>query len=142
MIRKNGRTVTFVFNPEGRSFERVSVVGDFNDWQAPANPMARGPDGTYAATVVLPAAGEYQFRYVADENWLNDPAADAEVPNAFGSSNSVVRIEIPVPPAKPAAAPAPAKSPAAVKAPAPVPARASAAVPKPGAGDGPRPRRK
>jgi 1,4-alpha-glucan branching enzyme len=97
MIRKNGRSVTFVLDAQGRIFERVSVVGDFNNWQPPANPMARQPDGTYAATIDLPAAGEYEFRYFADDAWLNDPSADAERPNSFGSSNCVVRIEIPAP---------------------------------------------
>ncbi|MDF5410084.1 isoamylase early set domain-containing protein, partial [Vibrio parahaemolyticus] len=39
----------------------------------------------------LPKARNVQFRYLLDDaKWENDPQADAYVPNAFGSDNSVV----------------------------------------------------
>ena len=42
-------------------------------------------------------AGEYQFRYLVNENeWLNDDAV-AAIPNDFGSENSIINIELPKP---------------------------------------------
>jgi hypothetical protein len=41
--------------------------------------------------VRLPKEGQYQFRYLVDEqSWQNDEAADAYWTNEYGSNNSVV----------------------------------------------------
>ncbi len=82
--------VTFVLSSEPEA-DHVHVAGDFNDWQA-STPMKRQKDGSFRATVELDSGREYQFRYLVDgNNWVNDEAADAWVPNPFGADNSVVR---------------------------------------------------
>jgi hypothetical protein len=41
----------------------------------------------------LKAKQNYQFRYRLDgERWENDPSADAIIPNAFGSDDSVLQL--------------------------------------------------
>jgi hypothetical protein len=55
--------------------------------------MKRRKDGRFSVTLSLTAGQQYRFRYLLDgEHWVNDPAADASVPNGFGSEDSVVQV--------------------------------------------------
>ena len=70
---------------------KVQLLGDFNNWDESAEPMAALKTKDFTATLELEAGKEYQFRYLIDgEIWKNDPQADAFVTNAFGAENSVV----------------------------------------------------
>jgi 1,4-alpha-glucan branching enzyme len=71
--------------------QAVSVAGTFNDWDPGRTPMNAGSGGTWKTTVWLPA-GRYEYRFVADGQWLSDPMARERVPNSFGSTNSVVAV--------------------------------------------------
>jgi 1,4-alpha-glucan branching enzyme len=88
--------VTFQLPPElAGSSAKVSVVGEFKDWNWVQLPMGKGKDGIFFALVDLPVGNEYQFRYlINDSQWENDKDADKQVPSPFGDSqNSVVVIE-------------------------------------------------
>ena len=53
--------------------------------------MSKKKDGTFSAEVNLPKESKHEFKYRVNENeWLNEPEADAVEPNAFGGSNSVI----------------------------------------------------
>ncbi|HOX56723.1 MAG TPA: isoamylase early set domain-containing protein [Candidatus Paceibacterota bacterium] len=83
------RPVEFTLKlPRARS---VAVAGTFNDWGVDRTPMSAGPGGTWKATVWLPA-GRYEYRFVADGEWLNDPTAKECIENTFGSTNSVLVV--------------------------------------------------
>ena len=82
--------VTFAIPADGS--DRVSVVGDFNDWDPVATPLARRAE-TLRASVVLDAGRRYAFRYLADGGrWFNDDEADDYQGNDFGGSDSVVDL--------------------------------------------------
>jgi hypothetical protein len=36
--------------------------------------------------------GLYQYKFIVDEDWIVDPAAQKNVPNEHGSLNSVVEV--------------------------------------------------
>lgn len=72
----------------------VCIAGTFNDWRPDATPMRAAGAGDWAADLSLPA-GRYEYRFVVDEQWRNDPAAASQVPNGFGSFNSVVEVRPP-----------------------------------------------
>ena len=87
--------VTFAIPADGTD-ERVSVVGDFNDWDPVATPLARRGE-TLRASVLLDAGRRHAFRYLADEGrWFNDDEADDYQGNGFGGSDSVVDLTEPV----------------------------------------------
>ena len=71
--------------------QSVAVVGTFNDWDADRTPMSAGPGGIWKATVWLPA-GRYEYRFVADGDWISDPTAAEHVQNTFGSTNAVLVV--------------------------------------------------
>jgi 1,4-alpha-glucan branching enzyme len=80
--------VTFEF--EGDAVDSVALVSEANDWK-PVEMKQRKKDGVFYAKLRLPKEGQFQYRYLVDgQNWVNDDAADAYVPNEFGSQNSIV----------------------------------------------------
>ncbi len=75
--------VTFALHEE----RSVSVVGDFNGWDASAHPMRRRSNGTRSASVVVPAGTELRFRYVtADGDWFDETGVQLEA-NDMGTAN-------------------------------------------------------
>lgn len=74
--------------PQAKS---VAVAGTFNDWDGKRSSMSPSPGGTWKATVWLPA-GRYEYRFIVDGQWINDPGARECVQNTFGSTNSVLMV--------------------------------------------------
>ena len=70
----------------------VYLAGDFNNWDNQATPMKRNKKGIWNATVPL-IAGKYEYRFLVDGIWENDPACSSCVPNRFGSANCVKIVE-------------------------------------------------
>lgn len=69
----------------------VSLCGEFNAWSPEAAPMKRLEDGRWEAEVALPP-GRYQYKFVADGQWMADPNAPETVPNSLGTENSVIEL--------------------------------------------------
>jgi 1,4-alpha-glucan branching enzyme len=83
-------TVSFeYFNPVARE---VLVAGSFNDWQSRATPMTKQRGGKWSAEVLL-KPGHYEYRFVVDGQWQDDPMAARFVANAFGALNSVLEVK-------------------------------------------------
>jgi 1,4-alpha-glucan branching enzyme len=80
--------------PHTTNADRVSVVGEFNDWDSTATPMRHSRcDADWIASVVLKAGQRYRFRYLLDgKRWFNDWYADDYEDNIYGSSDSVVDL--------------------------------------------------
>lgn len=68
----------------------VYLVGEFNNWNPRADRMTKTKNG-FRRTLQLPP-GEYQYKFLVDGQWHNDPSAARQVPNTFGTTNSVVRV--------------------------------------------------
>ncbi|MFZ9262130.1 MAG: isoamylase early set domain-containing protein [Chitinophagaceae bacterium] len=80
----------FNFKPE--LAETVEILGLNSDWQNSII-MAKKKDGSFSAEVNLPKDSTHEFKYrINNDLWVNDPEADAQVPNVFGGSNSVVSL--------------------------------------------------
>jgi 1,4-alpha-glucan branching enzyme len=72
---------------------RVSVVGDFNDWDAGATPLARMAGGGVWTVEVPLSAGRHVYTFVVDgKRWVSDPSAPADNDDDFGRPNSVVTV--------------------------------------------------
>lgn len=70
----------------------VSLVGDFNDWDATTTPMRPvRSGGIWSVTVPLPA-GRHRYAFLVDgSRWLADPSAP-RAPDDFGTPSSVVTV--------------------------------------------------
>ena len=72
--------------------ETVEIRGLNNDWQN-AIIMSKKKDGSFHAEVNLPKESTHEFKYLGDNaQWLNEPEADHQVPNSFGTINSVISL--------------------------------------------------
>jgi chromosome partitioning protein len=76
-----------VFAIEAEHAHRVQLVGDFNGWALDGNEMQ--PAGRVWATVLKLQPGRYQYRYVVDGQWQNDPLNEHVEATPFGGHNSV-----------------------------------------------------
>lgn len=84
--------VTFTVSDVEDPTVRISVVGDFNDWNPLATAMEPGARGR-TATVCLQPGRRYRFRYLTEDGrWFNDAAADDYEPNAHGGLDGVVDL--------------------------------------------------
>lgn len=82
--------VTFVI-PNDPAQPRVSVVGDFNNWDPRANVFVKRANNTRSVSATVDPGQRYRFRYyTADGEWFNDDSADAYEPNEYGSHNCVL----------------------------------------------------
>lgn len=72
---------------------RVSIVGDFNQWDAAATPMQRTPTGgTWSVTVPL-NTGRHVYAFVINgTQWVADPSAPLAPADGLGVPNSVLLV--------------------------------------------------
>ena len=84
------REVEFTFSaPEAK---KVCIAGTFNAWNTKSIPMKKDKGGTWRSTVKL-SPGMYEYKYCVDGAWAQDIRGAEVVPNAFGTYNSVIRVE-------------------------------------------------
>jgi 1,4-alpha-glucan branching enzyme len=84
------RRVTFSI--EAADAQKVVLGGDFNDWSAEAHPMTKDKSGTWKKTLVLPP-GRFEYKFLVDGRWRNDPRNKETCANCFGTHNNVLVIE-------------------------------------------------
>jgi len=71
----------------------VFLTGDFNNWDPHAHPMSEASaDGRYKLAIRLPP-GKHEYLFVIDDEWCRDPQNPDAVPNAYGSTNSVLTVK-------------------------------------------------
>jgi 1,4-alpha-glucan branching enzyme len=69
----------------------VSVVGTFSDWEKHPVELMKDAAGNWTATVPL-MPGRYEYRFVVEGAWRDDPNCGERVPNPFGSENCVLSV--------------------------------------------------
>ena len=86
---RNLHAVSFVCNaPQAQS---VSLVGDFNKWDAAANPMQRMPDGAWLLKLEL-RHGHHRYAFLVDGHVTLDPRAQGITRNDQGQRVSLVPV--------------------------------------------------
>ena len=85
--------VTFALQKEDDT-ETLELLGDFNSWSVGEGlKLKKQKNNTFKGTLNLEIGKEYEFRYLINgTNWGNDNDADKQVPNPYGSQNSVLSI--------------------------------------------------
>lgn len=76
------------FDPGARE---VFLAGTFNGWNKEGTRMLRQGGGEWTAELELPP-GRYEYRFVVDGEWKDDPKAKAYTNNALGGRNAVREV--------------------------------------------------
>jgi 1,4-alpha-glucan branching enzyme len=80
-----------VFTLVAPDAESVLLAGDFTDWHQRPLALKKDKSGIWKRTVTLPP-GFYQYRFIVDGEWRDDPECAARVPNPFGTQNMVCDV--------------------------------------------------
>lgn len=83
------RRVTLSY--EAPQAETVLLMGDFNKWNEKKHPMIKRKSGLWEKIIVV-QPGRYEYRFLVDGHWQNDPGNTRLCPNCFGSSNNILEI--------------------------------------------------
>lgn len=71
--------------------KKVSLVGDFNGWDASANPMKKHPDGTWHASLPI-HSGHHRYQLQIDDVPHLDPRAAGVVKLENGDKASLLSV--------------------------------------------------
>jgi 1,4-alpha-glucan branching enzyme len=90
----DGKTCLVTFTlPKEVHARTAHLYGDFTEWEKSPKEMSTQKDGGFSITISLATGHDYRFRYLLDGgHWENDWAADAYVPNPFGTNDSVLKL--------------------------------------------------
>jgi len=83
------RRVTFSF--ETSDAKEVVLMGNFNHWNAKKHPMKSNGNGMWNKSVVIPP-GRYEYKFLVDGQWEEDPQNDQTCLNGFGTYNNVFNL--------------------------------------------------
>ena len=87
--KKAARKVNFtMFAPEA---QKVCVAGDFNNWDTNSHPL-KASKGTWKTSLQL-KPGRYEYRFLIDGEWQNDPNCTDFASNPYGHENCVITLD-------------------------------------------------
>jgi 5'-AMP-activated protein kinase regulatory beta subunit len=90
-IQKKTTRRRVTFSLHAPDFRYVSLVGEFNNWDPEKHPMKCNDNGLWTKTVVL-APGVYEYKFLADENWMLDTKNEHSRLNSYGTLNSLITV--------------------------------------------------
>lgn len=72
--------------------KKVILVGSFNKWDENLFKMNKTDDGWELTLQINP--NQYQYKFIVDGNWMEDPNNPSKIENEFGEYNSVINIKV------------------------------------------------
>ena len=71
--------------------KEVAVAGSFSGWSE-VRCLKKGKGGMWQTWMNL-GPGSYEYRFLVDGRWTNDPACRERIANPFGSENDVLHVQ-------------------------------------------------
>ncbi|MBU1125356.1 MAG: glycogen-binding domain-containing protein [Candidatus Omnitrophica bacterium] len=85
-----GKPVEFkFFAPQAK---KVSIAGSFNEWDINSYKAKKDTKGNWSTKVSL-KPGKYEYKFIVDGTWVNDPRCTALITNNLGSQNCLVEVK-------------------------------------------------
>ena len=72
--------------------QNVFLAGDFNGWDINSHPLKKGTKGKWKVSVDL-MPGRYEYRFLVDGEWRNNPDCTAFASNPFGGENCIITLK-------------------------------------------------
>ncbi|WP_298116030.1 isoamylase early set domain-containing protein [Flavobacterium sp.] len=81
------------FSVEAKEAQTAAVVGDFNNWNATEGELSKLKNGTFKGAFDLPKDNSFEFKYIVDGSYVNEPEADSYRWNEYANAeNSVLEV--------------------------------------------------
>jgi 1,4-alpha-glucan branching enzyme len=74
------------------SAKKVFIAGTFNNWSPDSDQLAKGAGGKFHITLHLDP-GKYEYKFVVDGTWTEDPGNQDTVADPYGGVNSVLTVK-------------------------------------------------
>lgn len=87
----NKKLKRLTFSLEAADAGEVLLMGDFNNWSPKKHPMQKDGSGIWNKTVMLPN-GNYEYKFLVDGQWREDPRNERRCANCFGTFNNVIHL--------------------------------------------------
>lgn len=92
ITKKATKGTNVTFSIEAPKANKVMLAGSFNKWDHTSIPLKRAnKEGVWTREMVL-NPGRYEYKFVVDGNWINDPRSRKTVRNPFGTENSLIEV--------------------------------------------------
>ena len=82
---------TFAIDVSGA--KSVYVTGSFNDWSLDDTCKLRKVDGKWEVDIPL-KPGLYEYQFIVDGVWKEDPANPRKERNPYGDNNSLIEVKM------------------------------------------------
>lgn len=71
--------------------KEVILMGDFNKWDPKMHPMENDGNGVWSKSIMI-SPGTYEYKFLIDGQWKEDPGNAQTCPNSFGTLNSILNL--------------------------------------------------
>ena len=82
----------FTFNPQGKSYSKVQIAGQMNDWTPSLSPDLQKNDSGWFEVVLNLSPGAYLYQMKLDGEQNHDDNNPMKEDNGFGKYNSILQI--------------------------------------------------
>ena len=79
-----------IFSLQWPDAREVFVAGTFNNWDTRKDQLKEIAKGWKLIKYLAP--GTYEYRFVVDGIWMDDPTARTRCPNQYGGQNCVLEV--------------------------------------------------
>ena len=88
----SSKTKSMEFKLNAPQAKKVSVSGTFNGWSLKGSAAKKDAQGNWTAKIDL-APGKYEYKFIVDGIWMNDPRCPNLVTNSFGTQNCIIEVK-------------------------------------------------
>jgi 1,4-alpha-glucan branching enzyme len=92
VTKKNPKLMKTEFSLSAPQAKSVFIAGNFNQWNLSAHPLKRDKKGVWKISLPL-GPGRYEYRFLVDGQWQNDPNCSSFIENPFGTLNCLRIVE-------------------------------------------------
>jgi 1,4-alpha-glucan branching enzyme len=87
--QKQKKVIFSIIAPDARC---VQLAGDFNAWDPNVHFLDKKSDEMWEINLDL-SPGRYEYKFLVDGQWYNDPDCSDFAPDPFGGENSVLKLK-------------------------------------------------
>lgn len=89
--RIEGNHLVFFYHDD--SAEKVTLAGDFNNWNSTSIDFSKEANGIWRIEIAIPELGRFRYKFIINgTRWIDDPGNGIKEPDNYGGFNSIVTL--------------------------------------------------